>query len=225
RIMALHRRPEHEIDRLDDAYLNHYGQVLSVALGEKLKGLQRTRMAELRSGNIALADACAIEDKRRQIEELESKRSDRDDIYAQVGNRALDDKRKELTAGIEAILDRNRLEAMADPANAGKTTAQAVQERLGHILATRGPDAGLTLGDELAKTLGPSKGGGATAAMLNGSVVDVAAQQLLELEATHQTSTERLAGILRGLRSQAEHDVLAKAHDPWLAASEKQAIA
>ena len=36
----------------------------------RLRGLQHTRLGLLRLGNFASADACAIEDKRRQIEAI-----------------------------------------------------------------------------------------------------------------------------------------------------------
>jgi len=60
--MTLHRRDTKEIDRLDAAYTRLFHAELSVVLGGKLTGLQRTRMALLRDGDQAKADACAIED-------------------------------------------------------------------------------------------------------------------------------------------------------------------
>jgi len=46
--MTLHRRDTPEIDRLDAAYARLFHAELSVVLGGKLTGLQRSRMAFLR---------------------------------------------------------------------------------------------------------------------------------------------------------------------------------
>ena len=53
---------------------------------------------------------------------------------------------------IDGVIETNRREALADPANAGKSTAQAVQERLQKLLSIRGEDPWSTLGDELKQT-------------------------------------------------------------------------
>ena len=72
------------------------------------------------------------------------------------------------------------------------------------------------------KTLGPAEGG-AIAAMARGSFApDVAAQRLLEMEAMHTTKTEKIADLMKGLRSQAAQDLVSRASDPWGSDAEKQ---
>jgi hypothetical protein len=213
RVMALHRRPVDEIDRIDHEYAKRYRRELSVELFQKLDGLQHKRLFQLRNGNWALADACALEDHRRALDALAS------DPFSAI---SAHEKRKQLIAGIEGIVEMNRQEAIA--ANPGMAANQAVQERLGKILGTQAGEPGQTLGDELAKTLGPTTGG-AIAAMTNGSLIEAAARRLLEMEATHTTNSEKMAELLRGLRMQAAHDVMARVYDPWVPDSEKRPLA
>ncbi|MEP6640765.1 MAG: hypothetical protein ABJB93_02540, partial [Gaiellales bacterium] len=218
RVMALHRRPGEQISRMDAAYRRAYGKDLGTVLDGKLEGLQKMRMYELRDDNWAKADACAIEDKRRAIAALAEKPPDL------LNPMAVLDERKKLAAGIEEIVEMNRREAMVDPANAGKTAAQAVQERLAQVLSVKDGDAGHTLGDELKATLGPA-GSGAMRAMVSGSLTAAAAWQLLQMEIDHTTSTDKLAAILRGFRPQAEHDLMVTMHDPNLAPDARLALA
>ena len=94
-------------------------------------------MTELRDGNTAGADACAIEDKRRQIDELNRQEEQAKSgvlneaagyLGLPAGGSAVPDylaqqrakRKEELTAGIESVIDQNRREALTDPANAGK---------------------------------------------------------------------------------------------------------
>ncbi len=219
RLMALHRRPVDEITGLDNQYVRLYGRELSMVLGDRLTGLQRNRMAELRNGNAVLADACAIEDKRRALDELASKPLDPFHPDAREKERA------RLLGGIEGIVEMNSRDAVEDPANQGKPVAQAMQERLAAILGTPTGDAGRSLGDALATTLGPVTGGAIATMAAGGSVAEVAARRLLEMEASHMTTTEKIAELLHELRAQALHDVRSRVLAPSVAESEKQAIA
>jgi hypothetical protein len=218
RVMALHRRPGEQISRMDAAYRRAYGKDLGTVLDGKLEGLQKMRMYELRDDNVAKADACAIEDKRRAIAALADKPID------PFHPTALLDERKKLMAGIEDIAEMNRREAMADPLNAGKSAAQAVQERMAKVLSVQDGDAGHTLGDELKATLGVA-GSGSLRAMVSGSLTAAAAWQLLQMEVDRTTSTDKLAAILRGFRPQAEHDLMVTMHDPNLAPEARLALA
>src|SRR5262249_22649472 len=225
RVMVLHRRPVAEISRLDAEYEKLYHLALGAELGERLKGLQRNRMAELRDGNVALADACAIEDKRRKIDELDEKYKDLADAPGSLGDMVRaekEKKRNELIGGIDAIVETNRLEAMAGAGATGKSSEAAGQQRPQAVLATKDGDDGQTLGGALAKTLGPTEGG-AIAAMARGSTApEVAAQRLIEMEAMHTTKTEKITDLMKGLRSQAAQDLVSRASDPSGSDAEKQ---
>ena len=131
-------------------------------------------------GDWVKADACAIEDKRQAIAKLDAKPLDPFEMQENI------DKRKSLVAGIESIVEQNRQEALADPTNAGKTQAKAVQERIGAILDTRAGEGGQIVREGLEQTL-KSKGA-AIIAMANGSLADAAARRLLEMEETETTN-------------------------------------
>ncbi len=226
RVMALQRRPEAEIDHIDAYYIKHYERDLAEDLDAKLSGLQRSRVYELRSGNWALADACAIEDKRRALEALDAQARVPLPIDVPSALRDEQERRRQqeldrLIAGIGAIVELNRREALADPANISTRADQAVQQRLARILATPAAEPGTTLGSELERTLGPVWGGAIKAAA-GGSLVEAAARRLIELETTRTTTHENVAAIVADLREQAKHDALA---DPWLALTDKVAIA
>ena len=137
RVMLLHRRPVKEIEAIDAFYSEHYGTgqlVYDITL--RLDGLQRTRLDELRLGNVAQADAVAIEDKRRAIEALNKAdeeyskdtlgRFAAQTIQGQIALKENEKKRRALTGDIESIIDQNRREAMADTKKAGGV---AVAER------------------------------------------------------------------------------------------------
>jgi hypothetical protein len=227
RLMALHRRPVAEISRLDAEYERLYGLALGVQEGELLKGLQRLRLAELRNGDTAKADACAIEDKRRQIEALDEKYPDPPQYVAgafyNVNKGIREKQRKELIGGIDAIVETDRREATAEAAEKGTSSALAVQERLGAVLGVADGDGG-TLGGELAKTLGPSEGGAIAAMAAGASAPETAAQQLIEMEATDSTTHEKVSALMSGLRAQARQDLIAKARDPSLSPEQKQEL-
>ncbi len=186
RVMAMHRRPGKEIDALDAFYDHHFGVgQLYVDMNKRLglDGLKRMRMTELRLGNWAQADACAIEEKRRAIDALnaqdkaESGEGDADaglldtmfsgvvsvsksaGGYMVLGNaNYLRDQRQkqrlELTGGINAIIDMNKREALDDKENKDKSAGAAVAERLDKLLGPQDGELGHTLGSELTKTLG-----------------------------------------------------------------------
>jgi hypothetical protein len=205
RIMTLHRRPVTEIDQLDAQYLKQYGKEISF---DQFQGLQRSRLHFLREGNWKIADACAIEAKRRAIEAL-----DQPSLEKFTHPEDFQKKRQVLVETIELILERTRQEAMAGPEKGDQQATQAVQE----LLATQSGAAGKTLGDTLGKTLGTQH--------LSGAIVETTARCLWELETSHTINTEKLAALLRGLRTQAERDVTAKAFDPSITPAEKEAIA
>jgi hypothetical protein len=217
RVMALHRRPAGEIERIDSYYQGFYGGSLYAALRDKLKDLQLVRMNELRLGDWVKADACAIEDKRRAIAKLDAQPLDPFEMQENI------DKRKSLVAGIESIVEQNRQEAVADPNSAGKTQAQAVQERIGAILDTRAGEGGQSVREGLEKTL-KSKGG-AIIAMADGSLADAAARRLLQMEETETTDTALIAPLLRGFRAQATHDIMAAMYGTQLSQSDKEMMA
>ena len=229
KVMAMHRRPGREIDRVDSHYARRYGKELGFVLGDKLEGLQRSRMYFLRGEDWAKADACAIEAKRQAILTLEASRPD--DLLSSAVSFAsgpsantgaiIDAGKKALEGDIEQILEQNKREAIADPANAGKSAEQAVQERLSAILSVKGPDPSKTLGEELASTLGPARGGTVNA-LLQGDLVRAAGSQMLALETSKSISSDKIAVILRGLRTQAVHDMQARALDPKVSVAEKE---
>ncbi|MFF5288140.1 hypothetical protein [Paractinoplanes globisporus] len=227
RVMTLHRRDTGEIDRLDSAYARLFGGELSMVLGGKLTGLQRSRMAFLRDGDRAKADACAIEDKRRAIEEIDKRlRPFGFDArylpnFGPVDMSELSKKRAALVADIQAIAGTNVAEAQEDPG--GLNAAEAVRRRLGAVLGTLGSGGVKSLGEELEATLGAGAGQAITA-LAHGDAVAAAARKLLELEITHTTSTDAIAPLLRGLRAQAYRDVQAMIFDGRVAASEKERI-
>ena len=219
RIYALHRRPPKVLDRVYAAFGERFGKSLDDVLNDKLeKPAHRNRVAQLRVGNWAAADAIAIEEKRLRIEELKVKERDPWKAADAI------EERKKLVAGIEGIIEMNKMEAMADPANAGKTANQAVKERIGAILGMQAAEPGQSLGDTLSATLGPSKGI-AIQMMLKGSLVDSAASQLFEMEMEGSTRTDKITPLLRGLRTQAEHDVMAQAMDPKMTEADRLALA
>ena len=228
RVMAMHRRPASEIDAVDASYDQAYGAgVLARDLNLRLDGLQRARMAELRAGNTAQADACAIEDKRRRIEELDRPQE------APLGYDLLAEQRRkekqELTQGIQSIVELNRREALADPANAGRTAGEAVADRLRAITGQQDGAAGTTLGSELARTLDKEDAaaiGAATDPWSTGTsgLVRAAAAELAADEKNGTTSAKKITATLRSFRELAQHDVAAQAYDPRVPAERKQAL-
>jgi hypothetical protein len=248
RVMLLHRRPLPEIDALDAFYDNHYGAgVLATDIHLRLSGLQLMRMTELREGNTAGADACAIEDKRRQIDELNRQEQQAKGgvlneaasyLGLPAGGLAIPDylaqerakRKEELTAGIESIIEQNRQEALADTANAGKQAGVAIAERLTKILGQQDGDPGNTLESQLTATLGAGRAAAITTAAKvprsggSDSLIESAAAALAETERSNTTTAEAIIAVMRSMRSLAKHDVLARVHDPSVALADKQAI-
>ncbi len=124
KVMAMHRRPGREIDRVDSHYARRYGKELGSVLGDKLDGLQRSRMYFLRGEDWTKADACAIEAKRQAILQLEAARPD-DGLLSSAVSLAggpsantgaiIDAGRKALEGDIEQILEQNKREATGRP--------------------------------------------------------------------------------------------------------------
>ena len=252
RVMVMHRRSFPQIDAMDAFYDHRYGPgKLVFDFAMRLQGLQRMRMTELREGNWAQADACAIEDKRRQIEALnkqdEATSSGVTGFFVSAaesldsaglgsgGVSYLRDQRKkkraELTGGIEAIVEMNRREALEDPANAAKSSGEAVAERLQKILGQQDGEAGNTLGSQLTKTLGTGHGAAIAAAgdlwntVSSSSLVEQAAQELLAMENDHTTKSEKIIATMQSFRKVAQHDLIAVVHDPSVPIEQKQEIA
>jgi hypothetical protein len=217
RVMALHRRPLSDIGRLDAYYQTLHNKSLPQALHDKLKGLQQVRMLELRMGNWAKADACAIEDKRQAIAKLDASPVDPFNIDERK------EKREKLVAGIEAVVEQNRQEAIVDAESSGKTRAQATKERLGAIMETRVGEGGASVGEGLKATLKTK--GEAIVAMGNGSLVQAAALRLLDMEKSESTKTAKIEPLLRGFRAQAEQDIMAAMHGTQWSQTQKEAIA
>ncbi len=220
RICALHRRPPEELDRVYAAFERMRNRSLDDVLNDKLPNTgHRNRVLQLRLGNWAMADAIAIEEKRRRIEELDEKA--KDDPFRAF---AAQEERKKLSGEIGGILDMNRQEAMADPANAGKTADQAVNARLDAILNVKGAEEGQTLGSSLYATLGPVQGL-MIVATVKATLVDTAAMKLLQMEMEGTTKTDKITPILRGFRAQAQHDVMARASDASVPPDQRMALA
>jgi len=218
RICALHRRDPAELDRLYAVFASAQGRDLDTVLNDKLpRPGHRNRVLQLRLGNRAVADAIAIEEKRLAIEALKSKERDPWEAHKVAGQRDA------LAKGIQGILDMNRQEAIADPANAGRTADQAVSERLDAILDVKAAEPGQTLGSTLYATLGPV-GGLAIVATVDGTLVHAAATKLLQMELEGTTRTDKITPLLRGFRPQAQHDVVARASDPSVPEAERLAL-
>ena len=113
--------------------------------------MHANRVAQLRDGKWAAADAIAIDVKRRELAELQEKFEGGRLNFAEMSG--YEAKRKKLIDGITGILEMNRQEALIDPAGEGKTATQAIDERITQILAIPGTVPGRSLGDELATTL------------------------------------------------------------------------
>jgi hypothetical protein len=218
RVMELLRRPEGEIQKIDLHYRITYEAELSAVLEAKLSGPARNRAAALRTGNLAAADAWAIEEKRRKLMELAKARG------GGVFQGAIQAERRKLLAGIEEILELNRQEALRDPTNVGKSAAQAINDRLAAILATATADQ-QTLGGQLSQTLGSTWVASAVAPADDGVAAGrLAARQLAAMEEMGTTDADKVSTLLVGLREQALHDVKARLADPWLATADKEAI-
>ena len=250
RVMALHRRPVAEIDILDACYEQRYGRgTLAGEFGVRLglEGLTRMRMTQLRLGHLPQADAVAIEIKRRKIEELNRQDEEEKARKAQLSGQILgilpatsgvdaylaDKRRKErlkLTGDIQSIIEQNKREALADPANDARQAGDAIAARLGAILGQQAGEPGETLGAKLATTLQPASYSAIAAALdpranAGDLLVNSAAARLVELEANGTTNHRAIEAILRSFRALAQRDILARVRDPDVALPEKQALA
>ncbi|MGD9573014.1 MAG: hypothetical protein AB7V62_14090 [Thermoleophilia bacterium] len=218
RVYALHRRPPADLDRVYAAYQRTFGKSLDDVLNAKMaKPAHRNRVLQLRLGNTAMADAIAIEEKRLRIEELEKVKLDPWRAQSAASERT------KLVAGIEGILEMNRQEAIADPANARLTADQAVTARMDAILDLTEKETGQSVGQRLYATLGPVQGI-IVAKTISGSLVDSAAYELVRMEAERTTSTAKITPLLRGFRPQAQHDVMARAGNPETPEAERLAL-
>lgn len=245
RVMQLLRRPAADNEVIDSVYAEEYGEsALGADVRLRLKGAQLERLELLHDGEIAKADAVAIEDKRRQIEELNKQDAEVESrSTAEVGFRlfaglstfdafAAEKRRKqreELTGGIEAIIEQNKREALADQSNLGKQSGEVIAERLTTIL-NQGDAEGHTLRGLLTATLSPSSALAITAAVdpwnSGGDLlVETAAAQLREMVRNGKATGSAIESMLLSLRQSAVHDIRAKALDPKVPLEEKQAIA
>jgi hypothetical protein len=220
RVMALLRRPVDEIAGIDRHYQELYGRGPGKDLEMRLEGRQLERVTKLRGGDRAGADALAIEDKRQAIDALEKPTAS--GVYGDIDRARYEKQRQKLVDGITAITDQNRVEALADKANTGKTADEAVNERLRSIMQTPSRGAGGTLGDDLARSLEGTAAARLVVEMTDGSMVAAAAQRLVEMEERGTTRSVKIAELLRGLRDQAEHDLMANVAK--LSAADKAAL-
>ncbi|HTD78043.1 MAG TPA: hypothetical protein VK898_10435, partial [Chloroflexota bacterium] len=173
----------------------------------------------------------AIEEKRRKIEELNQQEVKFDGAPEFI--RADIEKKKEaLTGDIQAVLDQNRREALADPAKSGKSAGEAVAERLTKILGQQDGEAGNTLGSELTRTLGKEHAASMNALIDpwntagSASLVESAAHELGAMENARPKTTSAvwLIDTLRSFRELAKHDLIAQVRDPRVPVENKQAI-
>ncbi|MEV6488351.1 hypothetical protein AB0M20_06920 [Actinoplanes sp. NPDC051633] len=223
RVMALFRRPESEIRAIDAVYETKYGPpAMARDLNLRLKGLQLVRVTELRFGKTAQADAVAIEDKRRQIEALNKEDAEAAEFagygpsvggYALIMKQKRDEQRRKLTGGITAIVELNKAEALADPANAGRGAGAAVAERLGAIMDQQHGDPGNTLGAELARTLGKEDAAAIRAltdrwnVAGSANLIEAAAAQLAADEKAGKVKASTIVEQLRSFRELARRDL------------------
>ena len=244
RVMQLLRRPAADNEVIDSVYAKEYGEsMLGADVRLRLKGAQLERLELLHDGEIAKADAVAIEDKRRQIEELnkqdaevESRSTAETGFRLLAGVSTLDaltaekrrKQREELTGEIEAILEQNKQEALADQSNLGKQSGEVIAARLTTIL-NQGDAEGHTLRGLLTATLSPRSAEAITAAVdprnSGGDLlVETAAAQLREMVRNDKATGSAIESMLQSLRQSAVHDIRAKAHDPKVPLEEQQAI-
>jgi hypothetical protein len=230
RIMTLHRRHVSEISAVDAMYKQHYGEEALTADFTKRfpNGLQRARLALLRDGETAKADACAIEDKRRQIEALTPKPGVRVHGLPEMFVPVVDKEKQKLISDIQNIIELNKREALDDKNNAGRLAGDVVAERLGKIMNLPSGDTGGTLGTELDRTLGTGISGLANpdprAPKGSSNIVRAAAAQLAADERSGVTSPTKVMETLGSFRKMAQHDLVAMAYDPAVPAEQKQAI-
>jgi hypothetical protein len=180
RLMALYRAHGAE---MEPAYERHYGHVPAADLRGKLSARQQLRLDALREGDVARADALAIDDKRAAIDALDRRHA--------AGELSLVEpwyakRRGELTEDAVALAGDSGHEAMdADP---DTPSARAAHERL----------AGA-----------PAEHTGVVAALAGGELIKAQALKLLDLEARHKTDTEHVEALMRELHDAAVHDALA----------------
>ena len=198
RAMALWRRPVAEIAAMDAISARVFSMHPAFVLPVRFQGLQLQRVLALRAGDAAKADALALEDKRRALDELKARKESGDmSILEQA---SYEGKRRKLVDGIGAIVEMNRHEALADKTNHDRTADQAVQAKLAKVLAAR-TQPSKTVGAALAETLQ-----GNDAKAIAAPLVERAARKVLELEERHTMSTPKLAEVIHELRAAAQHD-------------------
>ena len=205
RVMQLHRRPGDEITKVNRAYELRYGKHLGTVLNDRLPKFMQNRLYQLRSGNLRLADAIALEHHRQK---------------ALIAAGELDaDAAEAATAAIRNIVELNRREALEDPASAGLAANEAIKRRLGPLMETQHEGFG-TLGAALEDALGWG-GFAAIKAMARGArPAIVAAEKLNEMELRTRadlpgkTTHMAVAQLLRDLREDARKEMFRRATDP-----------
>jgi len=220
RVMALHRRPVAQITAIDGHYERRYGHHPNEDLNKKLEDIQLNRVVQLRNGDWAKADAIVIDLKRRRLDEMQKKLESGERSMLEM--QGYENNRRKLIDGITAVLEQNRHEALTDPANAGKDSEAAVSERVTRILSQEYEAWGMTLREQLAVTLKGTQAAGIVTAMEKGDAAETAARRLLEMESRKTTRAVKLAELMRGLRQQADRDVMASI--PKLSMPEKEAL-
>jgi len=236
RVMELHRRKPVEIEAVDAMYAKNYNAgSLATDLNKRLDGLQRMRMTALRQGDAARADAFAIEDKRQQIEQVAK---DYDMLSASLAGEGVSDealrdqerrRQQELTRDIQAIIERNKQEALKEAASTGQNAGEAVAERINKLMQMQVSVPGHTLGADLSTSLA-SEDAAVVAALTDPSasgsanLVQAAAAQLAADEQAGTTSAKKITATLRSFRDLAEQDLRAQAFDPHTPVEQKLAI-
>jgi hypothetical protein len=236
RVMELHRRKPEEIQAVDAMYAKNYNAgILAIDLNNRIEGLQRSRLTALRQGDAAMADAFAIEDKRQQLDKLTR---DYDAMSASLAGEGLAEEglrgmqsreQQKLTQDIQAIIDRNKQEALKEAETTGKYAGEVVAERLNKLMQTQVGAPGHTLGADLAGSLGGEDAAVVSAltdpwASGSGNLVQSAAAQLAADEAAGTTSAAKITATLRSFRAMAEQDLRAQALDPHTSMEQKLAI-
>ena len=154
-------------------------------------------------------------------------------IYEGVSDEALRDQQRrrqqELTGDIQAIIERNKQEALKEAASTGQNAGEAVAERINKLMQMQVSVPGHTLGADLSTSLG-SEDAAVVAALADprasssANLVQAAAAQLAADEQAGTTSAKKITATLRSFRELAEQDLRAQAFDPHTPVEQKLAI-
>ncbi|WP_182377958.1 hypothetical protein [Nocardioides sp. WS12] len=227
--LAMHRVPVEHIVRRDALYEHRFGPIAEDL--RRMTGTRRTRMDLLRGGDVAGADAMLLEQQAREIAKLDAADASADDsLFGAVGTEERRRTRNALTKEMMGLIEQNRLEALADPANATRSAGAAVTDRLSKLLQQRPGAGGESVGSMLARTLG--KGNADAVAALGNTakagdstaLIEYEAARLVADEKARTTSAKKIIATLRSFRDLAKQDLIAAAQDPWVPVATKESI-